>query len=269
MPIDVEKTSNTCSLTCKFNYSYGTSDLAVTNKSNYIVLSYDGETNVEFSGDSYKVQDIRIFKPSLNSYYGSKVDAELFIHHISVKGDNMLICIPIKENEASSSSKALFSKIIPFIPSKNEENRTININNYTLNHLIPKSSYYYYKGNLPYAPCNGEYNILLFDPKNAINMSSDNMNTLGSIIKPINTKLNNIDSDNLFYNEKGTIENELDGEDDIYIDCQPVEDGILDNNTQSNTNMIEMNAENLEIIGGIVGGIILLYIVITISKKVF
>lgn len=274
MPIDIQKTSNNCSLTCNLNYSYGDSDLSVTNNTNYITLSYDGDTTVTFSGNNYKVQDVRLYKPSINSYYGSKVDAELFIHHISVIGDNLMLCIPIKNNDASSSSSALFKKIIPFIPSSRNESRTININNYTLNNFIPKSSYYYYKGNLPYEPCNGDYNIILFDPENAINMDNTNMNTLGAIIRPIENKIKEINGEDLYYNEKGTIENELTGEDDIYIDCQPVKDGVLDDSDGGTTDkdmkaQFEMNAEYLETIGGVAGGILLLYFVVTMVRKYF
>lgn len=274
MPIDINKTTNNCNLTCNFSYSYSESDLSVTNNTDYITFSYDGNSTVSFSGDNYTVQDIRLYKPSLNSYYGSKVDAELFIHHISVTGKNLLLCIPILENNASSKSNVMFNKIIPFIPSKNGENRTINVNNYTINNFIPKSGFYYYNGNLPYEPCNGNYDILLFDPKNAINMNSTDMNTVNSIIQPVNSNTKEIDNDNLYYNEKGTIENELSGEDEIYIDCQPVKDGVIDDGKGGSTKgnnkpMIELTAENLEIIGGVAGGIILVFLMISFARKVF
>lgn len=272
MPINVETTSKICDLTCSFSYTYGNSDLSVTNNGDHISFSYDGNSTVIFNGDNYKVQDIRLYKPSLNSYYGSKVDAELTIHHISSSGENLLLCIPILSNNSASSSETMFNSIIPFVPSKLNETQTINISNYTLNHFIPKSGFYSYTGNLPYEPCNGNYNIILFDSRSTINMNTGNLNTLGSIIKPNENKIKNINSDKLQYNKVGTIDNTLTGEDEIYIDCQPVnEDFDKDQETSQttmehidgvkrNTPSYERNMKYVEVIGGIAGGLLLFHL---------
>jgi carbonic anhydrase len=272
MPINVDSTSKTCDLTCSFSYTYGNSDLSVTNNGDHLAFSYDGNSTVIYNGDNYNVQDIRLYKPSLNSYYGSKIDAELLIHHVSATGQNLLLCIPIVSNNSSSASNTMFNKIIPFVPSKLNENRTINVSNYTLNYFIPKSGFYSYTGNLPYEPCNGNYNIILFDSRNTINMNPNNLSTLGSIIKPLNVTMKTGDSSKLQFNKTGTTENTLTGEDEIYIDCQPVneEENIagatqtLETISVSKTNGVtspsyERNMKYVEIIGGIAGGLLLFH----------
>lgn len=270
MPINVEDTSKTCDLTCNFSYTYGNSDLSVTNNGTYLSFSYDGNSTVKFNGDNYNVQDIRLYKPSLNSYYGSNIDAEMFIHHISATGQNLLLCIPIVSNNSASASNTMFNKIIPFVTSNLNENRTINVSNYTLNYFIPKSGFYSYTGNLPYEPCNGNYNIILFDSRNTINMNPNNLSTLGSIIKPLKVNKKQLDSSKLQFNKTGTTENTLTGEDEIYIDCQPVneeEDNTQITNVNATTNKdskttspsYERNMKYFEIIGGIAGGLLLFH----------
>jgi len=222
-----------------------------------------------FNGNKYNVVDVRIYKPSLNSYYGSKVDAEMFIHHTNNSGKNLLLSIPITSKESTSSSNTMFSNMFPFISSKKDIPVSINITNYTLNHFIPKSGFYSFIGPLPYKPCNGEYNIVMFDSKNSINISANNLSILGSLITSITSKPKDMDMKSVYYNKKGTIENELSGEDEIYIDCQPVNDtsnellsdDVIKNNdkTSTKTPSEKLNMEYFEIIVGIAGGLILLH----------
>lgn len=271
MPINVENTSNKCDLTCSFSYTYGNSDLSVTNNGDHLSFSYDGNSTVIYNGDNYNVQDIRLYKPSLNKYYGSKVDAELFIHHVGSSGQNLLLCVPIVSNNSSSASNTMFNNVIPFVPSKLNESRTINVSNYTLNYFIPKSGFYSYTGKLPYEPCNGNYNIILFDSRNTINMNPNNLSTIGSILEVPNTKIKASTKNKLYYNKIGTTENTLTGEDEIYIDCQPVNESgeidiIRDSTDQSQEHSIKLrspsydrNMKYVEIIGGIAGGLLLFH----------
>jgi len=276
--VNISNSFNKCDITCKFDYNYGNSGLIVNNKGGYLEMGYDGKSDVTFNGNKYDVVDTRIYKPSLNSYYGSKVDAELFIHHTSKSGKNLLLSIPIVNSNAVSPSNTLFSNIFPFVSSRKDTPVSINITNYTLNHLIPKSGFYSFIGPLPYEPCNGEYNIVMFDSKNTINISAKDMRTLQALIDPINTTPKDMDMKNVYYNKTGTINNELTGEDNIYIDCQPVEDttnevltgessGGGNASGKSMTPAMKKNIEYLEIIAGIAGGLILLHFLIKGGMK--
>jgi carbonic anhydrase len=268
MPINVNPTNKTCSMTCAYKFNYGISSLNVTNKKNYILFSYDGNNDVTYNGDSYNVQECRLYTPSLNKYNNKTYDAELIIHHVNNYGMNLLVCVPIQSSNASSASQVLFSKIIPFLSAKQNEAQTININNYSLNHFVPASGYYAYKGSLPYQPCSGKYDIVLFDPKNAINMDTKSISLLKNIIKPIQSHIKEVDTNNYAYNKNGTMENELmSGDDNIYIDCTESNtidgDGnILNTETdksikdKADVHMSKKTQEILEASGGIIGGIV-------------
>lgn len=225
-PINVTETSNTCDMTCHYSYSYGLSDLSVSNKVDHLLLSYNSNANnITYNNTNYNVKEIRLYKPSLNKYNGTHLDAELIIHHTGDGADNLLVCVPIKGSNAQSSSQILFKNIIPFSPPKNEST-SINVSNYTLNNVIPKGGYYSYVGSLPYQPCNGKYNIILFDPNVSANMRTQDLRTLGSLINPLSPKIKNINNQELYYNKNGTLENgAISGNgDDIYIKCSALDE---------------------------------------------
>jgi carbonic anhydrase len=290
-PINVTTTQNKCNLNCLYQYDYGISSLNVTNNGDHLKLSYDGgnDTTVKYNNDNYSVEECRLYKPSLNQYNGQNKDAELIIHHVNSSGNNLLVCIPIDNNNAASASSALFSQIIPFVPSATGSTQTINISNYSLNYFIPKSAYYSYQGSLPYQPCTGTYNIILFDPAHAINMTTDNMNTIASVITSLAPTIQTANQANYYYNEKGTTQNELFG-DDIYIDCRPVEEvdgegneinipgseelSQLSSSLQNSAagrkmqGMSKKTLDTLISIGGVIGGVALMFGLMYLWRKV-
>jgi len=105
--------------------------------------------------------------------------------------------------------------------------------------------YYSYTATLPWKPCSGKYNYVVFHKDDAITISPQAYNILSGgnsppgVIRPHRINSNKGKADELFYNAKGPIKPNL-GE--IYIDCQPTGDdgevlvparvetsGILDN----------------------------------------
>lgn len=284
MPINVAKTSDqkTCSTNCAYSFDYGLSSLQVTNNGDHLVFSYDGTIDVTYNGSQYNVEEVRLYKSSLNEYNGSYADAELIIHHTNTNGENLLVCIPIMTNSALSDSERLFSEIIHLAPSNANDIASINVPNYTLNSFVPKAAYYVYSGSLPYSPCSGSYEVILFDIQSAINMNSDDMNSLGSIICNQQKKLvNSIDDSKFFYNDKGTKDVVTD---DIYIACNEVDDqgNIIEdgvpfpadgNNANLGSSMSDAEKEkwekNLELYGGLVGGVIVMLGLGYGLKKIF
>jgi carbonic anhydrase len=276
-PININSNSGniqTCDITCKYTYTYGNSSLSATNNGDHISLSYDGSVDVQYNSRNYNIQEIRLYRSSLNNYNGNKMDGELIIHHIDNTNKNLLICVPIKNNNSMSKSKILFSKIIPFIPSSTGTTTTINVTDYNLNTFIPQAPYYAYKGSLPYQPCTGTYDIIIFHPDYAINMSDNDLNTITQVITSINNNSNIKTNENpLYFNKTGTTKNTGGTGDDIYIQCNALDnDGniipneneiIRENERTERTNSKSILNNDTEIylesLGGVIGGMILVF----------
>ena len=127
------------------------------------------------------------YKPSLNNYYGSKVDAELIINHTTNGGNNLLVCIPIKASSAKSNSSTMMQPIIQLAPIDESHGPTnVNVPNYTLNNVVPSAPFYNFIGTLPYDDNNGTYNVIIFDSNSSqtnINILPKSLDTLGTIIE--------------------------------------------------------------------------------------
>ena len=229
-PINVKTSQSPCQNTCfySFNYDYSNSNCTITNETDHLKFSYDSTSSiVVFNDVNYTVEEIRLYKPSLNKYYNSHVDAELIINHSGDGGTNVVVCIPIISSDSKSSSNTLFHQIIPYAPTSKDPIASINVNNYSLNYFLPRGSYYSYTGTLPYSTSSEPNNIIIFDSaKVTSNMSTSDMKLLTSLITtpsnipPLNNSYN---IKNLFYNSAGTTNDELLEDDDIYIDCKLID----------------------------------------------
>jgi len=227
-PIEVKTTTKRCSNKCSYKFDYGTSPhCLVTNNTSYLSLSYkDSSADVKYNDSPCHVQEIRLYKPSLNNYYGSKVDAELIINHTTNGGNNLLVCIPIRASSAKSNSSTMLQPIIQLAPiNESEGSSHVNIPNYSLNNVVPSAPFYSFEGTLPYDDNNGTYNVIIFDSKasgGTITITPVSLETLGTIIDPTDNPFNNsYNINDVFYNKDGTAEPP--SSDDIYIDCQMVD----------------------------------------------
>ena len=225
-PIELKSTERTCDKTCSYKFDYGLSDCTVQNMGNYLKLGYSSPSStITYNESQCNVQEVRLYKPSLNMYYNSKADAELIINHVVSGGNNLLVCIPIVASDAKSKSSTMLAPIIQLAPiNENEGIQTVNVKDYTLNNVIPLGPFYAYSGTLPYDDLNGTYNVIIFD-SNAVttNISTKSMETLGTIIQATKSTPNeSYDTDHLFYNKTGT--SLAPTSDDIYIDCNLVDE---------------------------------------------
>ena len=221
-PIDIKKTTNTCSLKCLLWYNYGNSSCTITNQETNLLISYDGSSDVMFNSLHYAPNQVRIFKPSIHTFDGQHADAELVITHTSNNG-GLLICIPIMSstNVNASMGTTILDDIIAHSPNQNEST-TLNVNDFNLNYIIPKSAYYSYTGTIPYEkPCGDEYQYVVF-PKYSLVIQQSTLETLGELIS--NSYILAVNG-TCYYNEKGTTQNGFSGDGQIYIDCQPINEG--------------------------------------------
>lgn len=219
----VRKEASPCSLKCLYWYNYGNSSCTVTNQSDSLLIRYDGSSDVMLNSLKYNPTEIRIYKPSIHTFEGQPADAEIVITHNSDNG-GLLVCIPIMANANSNASTGtnLLNDIIEHAP-KQKESTTLNIQDFNLNYLIPKSAYYTYMGTVPYGTCGtAQYQYVVF-PKTSIQIQKSTLDALG---EHIHDSYISVHPGQSYYNEKGTSQNGFSGDGQIYIDCQPTsEDG--------------------------------------------
>ena len=149
----------------------------------------------------------------------------------------MLVCIPIKSNNTSSESALFFQKLINTVASSapsDGETTTVNVPKFNLDLLVPKKPFFAYSATEPFQPCSADVDYIVFSPLQAsLDIMPETLTKLETIIKSNSYDVKT--GPNLFYNEKGPLSGNVDGQ--IYIDCQPVgtseetTDIIVDNGT--------------------------------------
>lgn len=214
----------TCYEKCFLSVNYGISSCTATNSGDHLSLSYDKDTSttVQYNQVNYQVQEVRIYAPSLNKYNGQSYPAEIMIHHISTTGSNLLLCIPVKSGGASAAATLLHG-IIPYAPTDINTATTINVSDYTLNHFIPRGPYYSAQGTTPYDTQVGGYQLIFFDDSHAISINDADLAILAKIVTPATVNaVSTPSASQVAYNKKGHAGSGASDE-DIYIDCQPVQ----------------------------------------------
>ena len=86
-----------CNLKCSFSSKYEVSNSSATNNDIYVNVTYDKQSMppVLFNYQKYNVSSVKIYSPSLHSYDGAKVPAEIIIEHQPVTSGSVLnVCIP-------------------------------------------------------------------------------------------------------------------------------------------------------------------------------
>lgn len=185
-PINISTAVNQpCKEKCEFYYDYGNSSCSVVNQTTYLnIKCFNGINNVSsgLTGSLY-VTSVRLYRPSLNTYDGFKADAELIITH-SGGGKNFYVCIPVISNEKESSSAKWFSQIIPYSPSeRGGSGKSINVNNFSLNSVIPLAPFFIYEGGTFDWGCSAEDIMIIFNKNKAINIKNSNYRTLVTLIQ--------------------------------------------------------------------------------------
>ena len=223
-PIDISRSGSdgTCELKCEYSFSYNNSDTSVTNNGDYLELTYDQASvaPVKFNDSSYRVDSIRIYQPSLHTFDGNNADAEIVIKHSGDSG-NLLVCVPVIKSASVTKSASLLNIIMPKVKSyayADGQSANLNISNFNLNDIIPNKPFYSYTGTLPIAPCNGEYNYIVFGIEHAASMSPQSMTVLQGAILPNDAEV--VDDTPFYINPKGPVKT-LGSDDDIYIECHP------------------------------------------------
>lgn len=227
-PINISKNeiNDECFLKCLYKYNYPVSPATtVTNNGNHLTFSYD-KVRIKFNNDKLLTGDIHLYAPSLHTFNNKHADAELIINHMDA-GISLLVCIPISisnsTNEPSKELKALLEQAMEKTPNIGETT-VIPTKNFTLNSFIPKKKgFYSYVATLPYEPCNGTHQYVVYMPEDSqVYLNSETMRLLSKII--VEHKYGVKKAGEVFYNKRGAIfegASESSDDNDIYIECHP------------------------------------------------
>ena len=229
-PINITKgTYAPCTEKCKLTYKYGLSNCSVTNKGSYLdIQCFSGLNVVKYGGTNLTVTSVRLYLKSLNSYDGFNADAELIIQHSMGGGKSVYICIPVVNSEKASSSAKWFSKVIPFAPTAKNTGQAISVNNFTLDDVIPESSFYAYDGGTFSWGCNSGDQMVIFHKDQAVNMKNREFRTLSSLITRSSFNTQTPKKDQMSFNAKGTSGgpgSSGGGADGKTLTCTPIQDG--------------------------------------------
>jgi hypothetical protein len=214
--ISPQSVTGKCDLKCSYNFDYPITNITATNNGIYITLKCDNQSKppVIFNNNKYDVQEILITSPSLHLFNGSQNKAELIIIHTpQTGGPNLAVCIPIIQSSNSSDATSILTEIINQVSSSapsSGETTTINIQNFTLQNIVPQKSFYNYNDN-------NLGNCVVFGLPFAIPLNQTTLTTLSKIITPYN--LTTGGNSGLFFNSSGP--NLVTSNDGIYISCQP------------------------------------------------
>jgi carbonic anhydrase len=219
-----------CDLKCDYGFNYPQSGLNISNRGDFLSLKTDASNSspVNFNSNKYEVTDMRLYQPSLHSYNGTKADAELIIVHNNVSSQgNLLVCVPILVGTSSSNvdSLSLFDTIISEVAKTANSpgtRTTVNIPAFSIGKFIPQKPYYSYNGTLPYSPCNGDYDYVVFSKDNdaSLSMSTSAYKSLKQIITANSSSVNK-NTNGIFYNKNGPNNLSGAGKGEFYMECLP------------------------------------------------
>lgn len=228
-PINIQanRVSGECYLKCLYEINYpSTPSVVVSNQNNdYLLIKPNGlgSNAVTYNDATMSVMEVRLYQPSLHTYDGVHADAEIVITHQG-SGKKLAVCIPVSQIGKSQPGinknlEALISAVSDQASKAGMSTTTLSLKNFSLNNLIPTSPFYSYTASLPYSPFTAPYDLIVFPIGASLSISSNSQMILSKVLQPSNIPIK--PNQFLYINEKGPIR-PGDGEDQIYIDCQPV-----------------------------------------------
>lgn len=227
-PIQIESTNHTCTNRCQFqiklNLSLSSCQVSIssTDKKHNQLNIFPGNTNYIFFNEERK----QIQKMIITNVKHKFIDTVEHAYELMVLAGDIIIFVPIIVSPIKSASSIFFESILPFAQQNTKS--VVNVSNFTLDKLIPKSSYYYYKAD--------DVDCVVFD-KNNNGYITIQEQIKKYLDKQLNIKefqkMKYINESKLFYHkhpwkvyEESIVDSNGNKEDDIYIDCSETNDEI-------------------------------------------
>jgi hypothetical protein len=266
MNISPQNIAGTCESKCSYAFKYPTTNsTTVSNYGSYLQFTYDlsNTSPVLYNNNSYNVSSISIYSPSLHKYNNATTDGEVVIRHTPVSGGNPLyVIIPLSTGGLTTTGSQVISTVInaarKSAPSSGK-NTNKGVGEFTLNNFIPMKQFYSYT--------TSGMDCIVFDISNAIGINSADLTIFKSIVKAAPSNPFTV-STSLFINTKGP-SNSLNGDSDIYIDCQPTDQTIETVTRDKKTSSSDLGSqENLMYLVYFVAFMFLIYVLYSMMKYI-
>jgi carbonic anhydrase len=220
-----------CDLKCEYSFKYPLTSLNVANRGDYLSLKTDPANSppVTFNANKYDVTEMRLYQPSLHTYSGKSAAAELIIVHSGVSSQgNLLVCVPIvlgsisASNPDSSSILDLIISEVAKTANSAGSKTSVNIPTFTIDKMVPMKPYFSYSGTLPYSPCSGDYDYIVYSQDSGAFLSiTDQAYTALQQVISANSYTQHKNKAGVFYNKNGPTNAATAGGNDIYMECLP------------------------------------------------
>ena len=226
-PVNIAgNTDDTCTLKCDYRFNYPLTNLTAMNEGEYLKLVPETSATPPaiFNADKFMVVEARIYRPSLHTYGGRHSDAELLVLHANVSGGrDLIVSVPLDSDGPIGEGSMLLAGVLAEAGGGAATEGTgtgqIQLPTFNFGKLIPLKPFFSYQGTLPYSPCSGSYNYVVFAKRYGLGISADTKDILARIITA-NTYAVHEGTSGLFYNPSGAKRATSIG-DEIYIECKP------------------------------------------------
>lgn len=225
-------TAGKCENKCEFVFNYSATRLVAQNNGDYISYRANIQNTppVIYNSEQYNVKEMRLYQPSLHSFGGEKPIAEVVIEHANINGKgNLYVCIPVKEtSEQDTTLDKLITPVLKLAPTKGGNAGEIALPFFSFSEFVPIKPFYSYKGIMPGTNME-QQDFIVFGKEETIPISKlgyrsllkiiqkNNYNTLGSVEGFTSSKRDT----KIYFNKEGAKKSIGNGNDEIYIDCQP------------------------------------------------
>ena len=240
MNIAKNEIAGNCKLKCAYNFNYSNSSCVVTNQlKTYKRLKFNYDLTkvlpVTWNGMKYQVASVEISVKPLIKIHNKYPLAYLIITHTNqVGGKIMIVVVPIivgNTNKGGSVVEELVGKTFKQAPAN--ETTDLKVDNYNLNFLVPSSPFY------STSIMGGSMDLVIFDTMYALQVKDsciqslyilaygqEYIQTQKAFLKKRQSTKDIIPKNSLYYNASGPnstrVRGSGPGNDDIYIECNPV-----------------------------------------------
>ena len=253
-----KNTVGKCEKKCEYTFNYSSTNLVARNMGDYISYRPGPQRDppVMYNGEHYNVKEMELYQPALHSFGGEKADAEIVIEHTKTNGTgNLYVCVPVRTitSQESTILDKLIANVANLAPTKGGNAGDISLPFFSFSAFVPTKPYYSYKGTMPGSNVDNQ-DIIVYSKEYAIPISKQGRRSLLKLVQKNNyNSLGNIEGfaskahDKIYFNKQGAKKSSGDGDDEIYIDCQPTgESGEVLIDTPDTSNNVTFSDENIK-----------------------